>query len=519
MVRTALSLASFISLALSGSALAAALQLSGGVSAGEFAITPDGSRIVFQSYNGANSLLYSARTDAVGSPTPISPNTGPSYLFNGKFTPDSSMFVFNTYETPADGFHVATYASRLDGSAAPIPLNSSKVFDDDPSQYSLAISPNSQTVAIRADQGDYDFDLLSRKIDASQPALPLNENGHSGDFGDGVGNDWTAAGNRVLFRAPGAEGPTLYSRVFDGSLPAVQLSPTGRSFLDYALSQDGSKVALTASGFAGRALFSRGVAGGPLTMLTGDDDNPHAFTGLYIDPHGQHVLFTTDSHLATIPTDGSAGVKSLTPNPTGYDLRVAISPDGQRVAFTSKADNSSPVELFVSPIDGSAPARRLSLPLPPGGNIETAVFSPDSRHIVYFGDQLTDGVDELFSVLADGSALPVRLTSSGNFRITPDGLNVIYAGTSPGGRGALYEIGIDGGNPLLLAENPYETGIIAPWGEGWQITPDGSLLIFTADDGASRVGIFAVAIPEPAGFVSVMGAVLIFGRRRRANLQ
>src|SRR5438045_2985172 len=87
---------------------AAPLQLSGGINAGEFAITPDGSRVVFQSFNGTANVLYSARTDAIGSPILLSPNNGGS-SFIGKFTPDSSTAIFNAYESPGGIFHVATY--------------------------------------------------------------------------------------------------------------------------------------------------------------------------------------------------------------------------------------------------------------------------------------------------------------------------------------------------------------------------------------------------------------------------
>ena len=104
---------------------------------------------------------------------------------------------------------------------------------------------------------------------------------------------------------------------------------------------------------------------------------------------------------------------------------------------------------------------------------------------------------------------------SGNFRITPDGQSVIYTGATPGGISALYEIGIDGGEPVLLAQNPYGTGIIEHWGEGWQITPDGSLLIFSADDGTYLSGIFAVAIPEPASLTVLFGAAVMLGARCR----
>src|SRR5436190_9444940 len=273
---------------------AAALQLTNGVNGGEFAIAPDGSRIVFESYNGTDNVLYSARTDAVGSPIQISPGSGSSYLFNGKFTSDSLRFVFNTHEVASDGLHVATYSNRVDGAGTSMPLNNSRVYDDDPSQYNLAVSPNGQTVVIRADQGDYNFDLLSRRVDGSGGVIALNEpSAHGpGSFGNGVPYNWTAAGSNMLFiaTAAGAEERNLYSRVFDGGLPAVQLNPDGRILRDYVVSGDGSSVALTASGVGGLALFSRGINGGPLTMLTGDDDNPVAFEGLWIDPHGQHVL-------------------------------------------------------------------------------------------------------------------------------------------------------------------------------------------------------------------------------------
>jgi Tol biopolymer transport system component len=499
----------------------AALQISGGVNAGEFSITPEGSRIVFLSYNGADTVFYSARVDGVGAPNLISPASGSSNLFNSKFTPDSSRFVFNTYESPADGLHVVTYSSRVDGSGAPVPLNNSKLYDDDPSQYNLAISPDSQRVVIRADQGDYNFDLLSRRVDGSGGVVPLNDPSSHGDgaFGNGVQYDWTPAGNNVVFKAlaAGEEARQLFSRVFDGSLPAVQLSPGGRTFIDYVVSGDGTKVALTASG-GGKALYSRGADGTALTMLTADDDNPNAFQGLWIDPHGQHVIYSTNLHLSTVPTDGSAAAKSLSPNPNpdGQDIAVAVSPDGQRVAILSRTGNSAPQELYVSPIDASQLPKKLNSPLPAGGNIDFMVFSPDSKHIVYFGDQLTDGVEELFSVPADASHGPVRLTSSSNFRITPDGRNVIYSTGTLGNISALYSIGIDGGEPVLLASNPYLTGGIQPWGEGWQITPDGSMLIFTANDGGSKSGIYAVAIPEPGCLAVLMsGGIMMSWRRSR----
>jgi Tol biopolymer transport system component len=123
-----------------------------------------------------------------------------------------------------------------------------------------------------------------------------------------------------------------------------------------------------------------------------------------------------------------------------------------------------------------------------GGNVNYLQYTPDGVHIVYLVSQIGGNTNELFSILADGSGAPVPLSNSGNFRIMPDGKNVIYAAGLADGSGisALYEIGIDGGKPVLLAQNPYSSGLILPWGEGWQISADGRLLVFTADDGSAE---------------------------------
>ncbi len=489
----------------------AAVPLAPGVNAGNFAITPDGSHVVFESYQETGNVLYGARTDGGGAVT-LSLGSGSAFLFNSKFTPDSSKIVFNSNEFPGGEWHVATYSNRVDGIGGPVLLNMSKVYDDDSSQYNLAISPDSGRVAIRADQGDYDFDLLSRPVNGSLAAIPLNENGHGGGFGEGVQYNWTAAGNRMVFAAPPAGGGAnnLYSRLFDGSLPAVQLSPEGRTFVDYVVSGDGSRVALTATGTGGRGLYSRAVDGGPLTILAGEDDHPQAFIGLWIDPHGQHVVFNTDLHLSTVPADGSAEPKSLSPYPAGQDVQVAISPTGGKVALLSRPGGSGPLELFVSDIDGSSAPKKLNLPLPVGGSIDYLAFAPDGQHLIYFGDQVTDGVEEMFSVPVDGSALPVKLGPAGAFAVSHDGKTVFtVSGGGPFMWQAINATPIDGGEPVQIANNPFATGGIYRW----ELTPDDSMLIFTADNAGGTSEIFAVAIPEPGGMAMVMLGAIVLTRR------
>jgi len=491
---------------------AAALHLAPGVNAGNFSITPDGSRVVFESYSAGNTTLYSARTDAVGSPLPISPAGSSPFLFNSQIAPDSSRIVFDANEFPATGWQVSTYSSRLDGSVGPINLNTSHVYDDDPSQYNIAISPNSQRAVIRADQGDYSFDLLSRPIDGGAAPILLNGS-HSGNFGVGVTNDWTPAGNRVVFIIQDGTSRTQFSREFDGSGPAVQLTPAGHRLALYAISRDNSTLAMATIPGPSPAqnLYSIPVAGGAATpLLISDATHTHTFQDASLSPNGQHVIFMENYQISTIKSDGSSAPTRFDTTIDSQQTRYAISPNSAQIAFLSQPGNSAPSELFVSPIDASTPAKKLSLPLPPGGTINDVQFTPDSRHVVYIGDQLTDGAEEIFSVLPDGSAQPVRLAPAAPFAITPDGSTLITGYNSGGPIQSLMAIPIDGGPGTELVHNPFPSGGI----DRWNLSNDGSMIVFTASTSNSSE-IFAVAIPEPTVLWSLMSGVVLLMRRRR----
>ncbi|HEV8377295.1 MAG TPA: hypothetical protein VGP99_00475 [Tepidisphaeraceae bacterium] len=499
----------------------AALHLAPGVDAGKFLVTPDGSHVVFEHYSTDETALYSVRTDAVGSYLQISPMASSAFLFNSRISPDSSRIVFDANEFPGGGWQVSTYSSRIDGGIGPILLNTSHVYDDDPSQYNIAISPDSQRAILRADQGDYSFDLLGGPIDGSATPTMLNPGPHSGNFGTGVGHDWAAAGNRVVFLIQNGASRTLFSREFDASAPPVELSPSGQPVGIYAVSGNNSTIVMATRPGPAVAynLYSISVGGANLTpLVTSDDTHTHLFQGLSLSSDGQHAIFMENYQISTIRTDGLGTAVRLDPAVDSEQVRYDISPNSAKIAFLSRHGGDQS-ELFVSPIDASIPAKKLSLPLPPGGSISDVQFTPDSRHIIYLGDQLNDGVDEIFSVLADGSAPPVRLAPVGQFAITPDSATLI-TGTNPGDGftvQSLVAIPIDGGQPVELLHNPFLTGGI----NQWRLTDDGSMIIFTADNGGISE-IFAVAIPEPAGMSVLVacGWMLLAGmRRRRISLQ
>jgi hypothetical protein len=533
MDRSSLSLSSIgLLLALAPIADAQLIPVTPGFNASAFLITPDNSRVVFMHPEDTSGILYSARTNGVGTPIPISPLTGGgASLFQAQISPDSAWVLYNRDEHPTDRLHVATYASRIDGSTPAVLLNISPIYDDDTSQYNLAISPDSRYAIIRADQGDNSFDLLSRRIDGSSPPLPLNDPLHPDEgSGNAVPSNWSVAGNLVIFQDPNNEqGRGLYSRPFDGSAPAQKLSPGGETFSFHAVSD--SKVAMITYPGPPQSwnLYSNSTAGGALTLMHSKSNDFYGLRGLSISPDGGHALIQDgEFQLYTVPTDGLATPKLLGPFSDSTSIGYSISPDSTRVAFFTRQGHHGAVELDISPIDASAAPKRLNPPAPGGREVRFGnyvYFTADSRYLVFTSDQLVADRQDIFSVPVDGSSLPTRLSGPAVFTLTPDSKWLIAAlNTDPDDFiDRFVAIPITGGEPILLAESPYLTGGIPNWGEHWRISQDGSLLVFVADNNAGVREIFAVAIPEP-GTLSVLvatglGMVSLRRRRGRVNLQ
>ncbi len=498
------------------------VPLTDGLGAGTFLLTPDASHIVFQDFDSSANLLYSARTDGAGSPIPISPAGGGGVtLFQSRISPDSAWILYNRDEHIEDRLHVSTLASRIDGSTAPVLLNTSRVYDDDTSAYNLGISPDSRYALIRADQGDESFDLLSRRIDGSSPAVPLN-GAHGGSHGDGVGSNWSIAGERAVFQTRGGEeGPGFFSRHFDGSTPIVRLSPSEPTGLGQ-VSADGSTIVFSIHPASGPpAIYSNSTAGGELRPLPFDTSSPYGLRGLSISPNGDHaILLDNEFRLSTAPSDGSGDQKVFGPFSDGTSIGLEITPDSTRIAYLMRPGHHGDVGLFVSAIDGSGVPKQLSPPPPAGRQVRFGnfmFFSSDSRYLVFISDQISDGEFDLFSVPTDGSSLPTRLSDAADFKLTPDGRWVIAA-LNPNADfyfDEIVAIPIEGGEAVPLADSPYLTGGIREW----QLSQDGAMLVYLATSASGVSEIFAVAIPEPGAVCWLVVCGMAMTRRRvRVNL-
>ncbi len=126
------------------------------------------------------------------------------------------------------------------------------------------------------------------------------------------------------------------------------------------------------------------------------------------------------------------------PLPIGGDVHdLKISANGMYTVYRASQEITEVIQLYSVPTDGSQPALKVSALPNRGQHIEEYAISPDNSHVVYSADQDTRDVRELYSAPLDGSAAPTKLSGamvengglpmySGGFKISPDGSRVVY---------------------------------------------------------------------------------------------
>jgi Tol biopolymer transport system component len=135
------------------------------------------------------------------------------------------------------------------------------------------------------------------------------------------------------------------------------------------------------------------------THLAGDDcpESPRNVDGKYVWP----IFPSFDIFVADL--NGNI-IQQLTDNP-GYDAEATVSPDGQKIVFTST--RSGDLELYTMNIDGSD-VRQITDGLGYDGG---AFFSPDSKKIVFRASrpQTPEEVETYTTLLAQGLVQPTNL--------------------------------------------------------------------------------------------------------------
>ncbi len=163
------------------------------------------------------------------------------------------------------------------------------------------------------------------------------------------------------------------------------------------------------------------------------------------------------------------------------------SPDSSTVVYIADQDTDNVFELYsVALADGEV--TKLSDALVEGGDLVHFEISPDSSTVVYVADQDTDSVYELYSVPIHGG-IPTRIHAPlhlfgtegvQDLRISPDGSMVFFtADFDPSAETyALYRVPITGGVTSQVA-GPLSVGREF---DDFMISPDGSVVVYLADE-------------------------------------
>ncbi len=232
-------------------------------------------------------------------------------------------------------------------------------------------------------------------------------------------------------------------------------------------------------------------------MVSGGDVKPEPA----ISSDGAFAVYISDQDIDTVTELYSVAIDSaertkLNPD---YDMSqdvksFQISPDGRRVIYLAKQDNSYS-ELYSIPIEGGM-ATKLNIPVDSNG-IRYFWISPDSTKVLYSAvpANVTD-IGRLFATPIEGGAsIPMNdevITSIGHTEIKSDSLRVLYWGDTPLGLN-LFNVNINDGSVVKL--NPSVTG--GQYARQFSISENGNYLVYALTTGLNnlqKTDLFSVPI-------------------------
>lgn len=380
-------------------------------------------------------------------------------------------------------------------------------------------SPDGKTLVYQADRdGGPASELYALASDGQGGTRRLS--GAIEDNGYHASVQFTQDGQGVLFLEDlDANGSVELALVpIDGSAPPGALSGTlvpGGNVQSFQVSRDGLHVLYLADQVADEVfeLFSVPVAGGAgAVKLDGSLAPGGDVQALVLSDDGQLVCYLADQdtdevmELFVAPVDGSSPARKLPiPLVAGGDVLASFQfdPDGSHVLYAADQQQDERIELFTVPIGGGQPPLKLNGPLVPGGDVGVSnggffigffssyfVLSPNGRWVVYGADQDTDERFELYSVPADGSLAPVKLSTPSDHEPVLQGLSydsawAIYQ-SDPSGTDTseIFSVPIDGSAPSRRISGPMASG-----GDAYfpQSSFDSRRVVYAADQDVDQV--------------------------------
>jgi hypothetical protein len=413
-----------------------------------FMISPDGTRIVYLADQDSDDVFELYVTDLFGSSvTKLSGSMvsgGDVLEFN--ISPDSTRVVYRAdqnidgvgelYSVPIGG--PAASGVNLSGTL----VSGGSVVDPPPGLTSFLISGFGLTVVFEADKDvDEQYELYSVPI-AGPAANGVKLNGTIVPAGGDVGN----------FRLDGIDQRVVYGadQDLDGVVELYSVPIAGPA---------SSAVKLNTALPAGRAGLQR----------------------FLISIDGSTVVYTMDQQTATVFELWSVFINGGT-SPTNlsgalvsggdvFGIAVPVGGgDGDRMSFRADKEVDGRTEIFSVPIGGpNTSCVKLNNTPVAGGQVTAQGGGIYKSRVIYIADQDTDEKFEIYSVPADRSTPPVKV--SGTMQASGDVVNAsfdeeriaVYADKDTDNVNELYGARLTGGLPVKLNGPLPPGGSVTDW--------------------------------------------------------
>jgi hypothetical protein len=339
-----------------------------------------------------------------------------------RFSPDGKFIVY-TADPTTDAVTQVFGVPAAGG--APVPLSSNVIVNG---ISGLSVSPDSRTVLYLQSDSTRN-DVYSVPISGGiSLKLSVGIQVSGTVFSFAVSPD----GASVVYLADrDTDGVNELYRVPVGGGASVKVHPAfgvGRSVTQYAYTPNGSHIVYVADQNTDDVfeLFAAPAAGGAAIRLSGTQVLEGDVQNFQIAPDGVRVVYEADQRTdgvnelfsaliagggvtnlnVTMVAGGGIGCRS-TPFLFGsfIIMRYKVSPDSTRVVYCADQLINDDIELFSSPIDGSASPVKVSGPLTPQGDVLMFDFNGAGTQVIYRADQISDTIDDIFSVPIGGGAI------------------------------------------------------------------------------------------------------------------
>jgi Tol biopolymer transport system component len=437
-----------------------------------------------------------------GSATPLTtldPSSKETYHAYPSFLPDGRHFIY--YRASSKAGNSGIYVGSLD--AKPEEQDSKRLLATD---FAAGYVPSSdpsmgQLLFMR------DGTLMAQPFDNRLLELvgePVTVAEHVGNFLDA--GFFSASSNEVLAYRAGGGGGDSQLTWFDRQGKVLGTAGEPGTYINLALSPDGTRAAVTRSGSA--------IANAPLRLLDLSRGTSTRFTfgpsGAFLgiwSPDGSRIIFASGpsgafdlyQKLASGVKDEQLLLKSgENKSPTSW------SRDGRFLLYNQSDAKTTTYGLWVLPLEGDKkpfPFLRTEF------NNSEGQFSPDGHLVAYVSDE--SGRREIYVRTFSPDSTAAASETGGKWLISANG------GSQPrwGGDGKeLYYLASDGKlmavgiatNPVFRAGAPKALFQTSPSGVSsitylWDLTPDGKRFLLVAPAGQAGQAPFTVVLNWRAG--------------------